>query len=123
MVLLVEDERSVRRATRRLLERAGHRVVDVPDGAEAITVVEDGLDPTVLLTDLVLPGSLNGRDIANRVAQMSPSTRIIYASGYPSEVMSNEDLTQADAAFLAKPFTSVALLDAVAGRSIPEVAR
>lgn len=123
VVLLVEDERSVRRATRRLLERAGHRVVDVPDGAEAITVVEDGLDPTVLLTDLVLPGSLNGRDIANRVAQMSPSTRIIYASGYPSEVMSNDDLVQADAAFLAKPFTSVALLDAVSGRTLTELAR
>ena len=123
VVLLVEDERSVRRATRRLLERAGHRVVDVPDGAEAITVVEDGLDPTVLLTDLVLPGSLNGRDIANRVAQMSPSTRIIYASGYPSEVMSADDLIHADAAFLAKPFTSGALLDAVAGRTLSEVAR
>lgn len=123
VVLLVEDEETVRRSTRRLLERAGHTVVDVANGVDAIAVVEDGLDPTVLLTDLVLPGSFNGRDIANRVTQLSPGTRVVYASGYPSEVMSTEDLTRADARFLAKPFTNVALLDAIEGRDLDVVTR
>jgi two-component system cell cycle sensor histidine kinase/response regulator CckA len=114
-ILLVEDEPTVRRATRRLLERAGHRVVDVGDGIEAIAVVEDGYDPTVVLTDVVLPGSLNGRDLANRILQMVPSARVVFASGYPSEIITRRQLLDEGARFLAKPFNSAALLEAVRG--------
>lgn len=121
IVLLVEDESSVRRATRRLLERAGHRVVAVADGAEALSALERGVHPTVLLTDLVLPGELTGRDIADHVGQTSPDTRIIYASGYPTDVLDRDHLVQTDATFLAKPFSSATLLDAVAGRELLEV--
>lgn len=123
IVLLVEDESSVRRATRRLLERAGHRVIAVADGAEAISALERGVDPTVLLTDLVLPGGLTGRDIADHVAQSSSETRIIFVSGYPTEVLRTEDLVETDATFLAKPFSSATLLDAVAGRELLEANR
>ncbi len=122
-VLLVEDEPTVRRATRRLLERGGHRVLDVADGVQAITAVEDGFDPTVVLTDLVLPGSLNGRDVANRLLQLVPTVRIVFASGYPSEVISRRALLEEGAAFLAKPFSSAALLAAVDGAHKAEVAR
>ncbi|WP_436793017.1 hybrid sensor histidine kinase/response regulator [Actinospongicola halichondriae] len=123
VVLLVEDEPTVRRATRRLLERAGHHVLDVADGAQAITALEDGFDPTVVLTDLVLPGSFNGRDVANCVRQMTPTARIVFASGYPSEIISRRDLLEEGATFLAKPFSSEALLVAVDGASRMEPAR
>lgn len=113
LILLVEDEATVRRSTKRLLERAGHRVVDVADGVEAIAAVEDGLDPELVLTDVVLPGSLNGRDVANRVRQMVPTTRIVFASGYPSEVISRQQLIDDAAAFLPKPFDAQSLLAVV----------
>ena len=122
-VLLVEDESSVRRATRRLLERAGHRVVDVADGDEAVALLDEGLRPTVLLTDLVLPGGRNGREVADHVVGLSPTTRVIFASGYPTEVLGRDGLAQSDASFLAKPFSSAALLDAVAGHDLLEATR
>ena len=105
----------MRRATRRLLERAGHHVVDVGDGIEAIAVVEDGFDPTVVLTDVVLPGSLNGRDLASRILQMTPTARVVFASGYPSEIITRRQLLDEGAQFIAKPFSSETLLDAIRG--------
>ena len=122
-VLLVEDEATVRRATRRLLERAGHRVVEAGDGIAALGVVEDGYDPTVVLTDVVLPGSLNGRDLADQLVQLVPTARVVFTSGYPSEVIDQRQLLDEGARYLAKPFTSDALLSAVQGDEPAEVGR
>jgi two-component system, cell cycle sensor histidine kinase and response regulator CckA len=114
-VLLVEDEPAVRRAAQRLLERAGHRVVAAADGHEALDAVMDGLVPTVLLTDVVLPGMLTGHDVAERVRALVPGVRVVYASGYSRDVLTAEQLVAEHASFISKPFTSRSLLDAVAG--------
>jgi signal transduction histidine kinase/ActR/RegA family two-component response regulator len=115
VVLLVEDEPAVRRAAQRLLERAGHAVVPAADGHEAIDHILDGLRPTVLLTDVVLPGELTGLDVAERVRGRVPGVRVVYASGYSQDVLSVDQLAAEGADFVAKPFTSSTLLDAVAG--------
>ena len=75
LILLVEDEPTVRRSTKRLLERAGHRVVDAADGIQAVAAIEDGLDPDLVLTDVVLTGPLNGRDVADQVRQTGACAR------------------------------------------------
>lgn len=115
LVLLVEDEPAVRRAAQRLLERAGHRVVSAADGHEAIDHLLDGLRPEVLLTDVVLPGGLSGHDVAEHVRAAAPDVRVVYASGYSQDVLTPEQLDAEGATFVAKPFTSDALLAAVAG--------
>ena len=115
VVLLVEDEPAVRRAAQRLLERAGHVVVAAADGHEAVAIVTDGMQPTVLLTDVVLPGTLTGHDVAERVRAAVPGVRVVYASGYSRDVLTIEQLEQEHASFIAKPFTSRSLLGAVAG--------
>jgi signal transduction histidine kinase len=114
-VLLVEDEPAVRRAAQRLLERAGHVVLAASDGHEAVDAVMDGLRPTVLLTDVVLPGTLTGHDVAERVRALVPDVQVVYASGYSRDVLSAEQLVAEHATFVSKPFTSRSLLDAVAG--------
>lgn len=114
-VLLVEDEPAVRRAAQRLLERAGHVVLAAADGHEAVDAVMDGLRPTVLLTDVVLPGTLTGHDVAERVRALVPDVQVVYASGYSRDVLSAEQLVAEHATFVSKPFTSRSLLDAVAG--------
>ena len=118
-VLLVEDEAPVRRATRRLLERAGHQVVEAASGVDAIGLVEDGFDPTVLVTDVVLPGALNGRDVAERVLEMTPAVRVVFASGYANDIVDGEALTSTGGVLLTKPFTTDSLLAAVAGIDRP----
>jgi len=114
LVLLVEDEPAVRRAAQRLLERAGHEVVAAGDGIEALEHVHEGVQPTVLLTDVVLPGGLSGHDVAERVRAEVPGVRVVYASGYSRDLLSAEQVADEGARFVAKPFTSQALLDAVA---------
>lgn len=115
LVLLVEDEPAVRRAAQRLLERAGHQVVPAADGHEAIDHLLDGLRPAVLLTDVVLPGGLSGHDVAEHVRAAAPGVRVVYASGYSQDVLTPDQLDAEGATFVAKPFTSDALLAAVAG--------
>ncbi len=122
LVLLVEDEPAVRRAAARLIERAGYRVQTAGDGLEAIDIVRDGLRPSVLLTDVVLPGDLTGRDVAERIRAAVPGIRVVYASGYSRDVISADQLEREGAAFVAKPFTSSSLLAAIdeaAGAAAP----
>ncbi|HEX4901777.1 MAG TPA: ATP-binding protein [Acidimicrobiales bacterium] len=114
LILVVEDEPAVRRAAQRLLERAGHTVVPAADGHEALDHLLDGVQPTVLLTDVVLPGPLSGHDVAERVRSSLPGVRVIYASGYSRDLLSAEQVAAEGARFVAKPFTSQALLAAVA---------
>jgi signal transduction histidine kinase/CheY-like chemotaxis protein len=119
LVLLVEDEPAVRRAAQRLLERAGHSVVSAADGHEAVDLVCDGVRPTVLLTDVVLPGALSGHDVAMEVRAAVPGVRVIYASGYSRDLLSAEQVDAEGASFVAKPFTSQTLLDAVSDAREP----
>lgn len=117
-ILLVEDEPAVRRAARRLLERGGHTVIDAGHGEEAVATVLNGFEPTVLVTDVILPGGLNGRDVADRVRAIHPGVRVVFASGYPSEIVEPSTLAAGDSAFVSKPFSADALLDAVRGTEV-----
>ncbi|HEX9682253.1 MAG TPA: ATP-binding protein [Acidimicrobiales bacterium] len=112
-VLLVEDEAAVRRATVRLLQGSGHHVKAAATGEEALQTLSGGFTPTVLLTDVVLPGSLNGRDVAETVHHRFPEVRIVFMSGYSQELVDAEIIAELGSVFLAKPFDRRALLDSV----------
>ncbi|MGD2216553.1 MAG: PAS domain S-box protein, partial [Gemmatimonadales bacterium] len=81
-VLLAEDEDSVRRLARRILEDVGYTVLEAREATEALTISEDW-DGSVdlLLTDVVMP-ELNGRELAERLAVRRPGMQILYISGY-----------------------------------------
>ena len=107
-ILLVEDEESLRRLTRNLLEQGGYTVLEACDGAEALQIAQAHSGPIrLLLTDMVMPG-MNGRALAERLSKLHPDMRIAYMSGYTGySEMENASL---DAAILAKPFTRESLL-------------
>lgn len=94
-------------------------MVPAADGHEALDHVLDGVRPTVLLTDVVLPGPLSGHDVAERVRASVPGVRVIYASGYSRDLLSADQVADEGARFVAKPFTSQTLLDAVADAREP----
>lgn len=104
-VLIVEDEDAVRELVRVALARAGYRVLVARDGDEALTraAAHDGrID--LLLTDVVMPG-LNGREVAQRVRQVRPDSRVLFMSGYAAEVIAEGGALSGDAPLLVKPFT------------------
>jgi two-component system cell cycle sensor histidine kinase/response regulator CckA len=81
-ILLVEDNESVRRSAKRILRQSGYRVLEAPNGREALRIFQQqGGKIQLLLTDLVLPGS-DGREIAARIHEICPALPVIFTSGY-----------------------------------------
>ena len=111
-ILVVEDEPAVRAIVVSTLERAGYRVLVAGGPAEAIalsTGLEDPID--LLLTDMVMP-DCTGEGLAAQLTARRPSLRVIMMSGY-SEGMGGRRLPD-DAPFLAKPFSTEALISVIA---------
>ncbi len=113
VVLIVEDDDSVRALARRVLEARGYRVRISAAPDEALRIMgEYGADLSLLLTDVVLPG-MSGQMLARRARELCPHLPVIYMSGYTTEeVQRNTDLSDNDR-FLEKPFTPEALAKSV----------
>jgi PAS domain S-box-containing protein len=104
-ILLVEDEANLRYLARQFLEKQGYRVIEAADGAVAmqIAVAHEGLIH-LLLTDVIMPG-MNGRELAQRVSEIRPNTKVLYMSGYTENVIGHNGTLDAGIRLLQKPFT------------------
>jgi two-component system, cell cycle sensor histidine kinase and response regulator CckA len=113
-ILVVEDEAPVRQLVQRVLSQAGYQVFTAASGADALALIEQGaLQVDLVLTDLIMPGGVSGRDLGQRVRARRPAQRILYMSGYPRDDASAgpEKLRlHSGARTLAKPFTPASLL-------------
>jgi CheY-like chemotaxis protein/two-component sensor histidine kinase len=104
-ILLVEDEPNVRRIARRILERNGYTVLEASNGAEALRVLERRQEPiNLVLTDLVMP-EMGGRELASKLRIVSPTSRILFMSGYTEDAVLRQSVMEPGAMFLDKPFT------------------
>jgi signal transduction histidine kinase/CheY-like chemotaxis protein len=111
-ILLVEDDPFVRQPIRRLLERNGYRVLEAASGREALDAWEARRgDVQLLLTDVVMPGGMSGRELASRLVQRGAGLKIIYTSGYAADAAASQ-LAASDL-FLPKPCPPEALLEAI----------
>jgi CheY-like chemotaxis protein len=110
-ILVVEDEEAVRALVQAVLVRHGYRVIEASSGAEALNRWQERRDEIdVLLTDIVMPGAIDGHELAAQLTREKPDLRAITMSGYdPSEVASQELGTPQ----LRKPFSADELLAAV----------
>ncbi len=111
-VLLVEDEEAVRNACRRILERAGFQVVAARDGTEALAELDDRpID--LLLTDVIMPGGISGRDLAERLQANRPGLPVLFMSGYTADVIATRGILEPGITVVEKPFTTADLLGKV----------
>ena len=112
-VLVVEDERPVRQIVTNALKRAGYRVLSASEPTAGLMLLrEHGHAIDLLLTDVMMPG-INGRELARDARQMLPDLRVLFMSGYADLAFGPEGPAAAGGAFLQKPFTLDALLNAV----------
>jgi two-component system, cell cycle sensor histidine kinase and response regulator CckA len=104
-IMLVEDDESVRNLVRVMLESKGYRVL-AADGAEEAErlCAECPDDVDLLLSDVVMP-EVNGRVLAERLAAVTPSLRVLFMSGYSDEAVYRHGEISPDASFIEKPFT------------------
>lgn len=104
-VLLVEDEDSVRLLAKRMLERAGYRVLSARHGGEALLMAEKHDGPIhLVLTDVVMP-EIGGRELVERLMQRHPDIRPLFMSGYSDEEVLRLDEWLSSVSFLQKPFS------------------
>jgi PAS domain S-box-containing protein len=104
-ILLAEDEANLRYLARQFLEKQGYTVLEAADGARAmqIALAHQGVIH-LLLTDVIMPG-MNGRELAQRIAEIRPQTKILYMSGYTENVIGHNGTLDAGVRLLQKPFT------------------
>jgi two-component system CheB/CheR fusion protein len=84
VVLLVEDEVDVREVTTKLMETLGYTVLAARDGAAALEIARNTDRIDLVLSDIVLPGGMNGFEICRRLCEQKPGLKCLFMSGYAS---------------------------------------
>ncbi len=112
-ILVVDDEDELRSVAVDVLRAAGYAVLEARDGLAALRIAQETpgrID--LLLTDVVMP-QLSGREVAQALGRVHPETKVLYMSGYTGDTLLGNGVSEADIAFLAKPFRPEGLLQTV----------
>ena len=112
-ILLVEDEAVVREFVSEVLRQHDYHVIEAGSGVEALKVWdkhEGKLD--LLLTDIIMPEGINGRELAVELKKRKPELKVVYTSGYSPEII-GRDFERGDTNFLAKPYAAPRLAQVV----------
>jgi CheY-like chemotaxis protein len=112
-ILLVEDDVSVAAVTEAMLIDFGHQVHRAANADEALRILWSEVELDVLFSDVVMPGSMNGVDLAKQAVAQRPSLKVLLTSGFAGESL-DDWLSQSAWPFLRKPFLSTELATALA---------
>ena len=112
-VLVVEDQEDVRTFVVGALSARGYRVLQAPDGPQALTMAKDHAGSIdLLLTDVVLPG-MNGREVAESLRLARPTMKLIYTSGYTQDIIASHGVLNPGVTYVPKPYTAEAIVSHV----------
>ena len=111
-VLVVDDDRGVRRLTARMLRTEGYSVFEAESGAEALRALETDPDIRLLVTDIVMP-EMDGLVLADLALAKLPHLRVMLMTGHAPELTAHLDLHPSPLPVLLKPFTAEQLLGKV----------
>lgn len=104
VVLVVEDDPSLRRLIGIQLQGLGYRVMEVEDGKTALEILETDDRIDLLLTDIVMPEGLSGTELASKAHTLRPDLKVLFVSAYPHARAANVAELGGDAILLQKPF-------------------
>lgn len=103
-ILVVEDDQLVRQHVCANLLGLGYEVVEAESGPQAIEILEQTLDLDLLFTDIVLPGGMNGRALADAAQALRPDLKVLFTSGYTEETIVHYDRFNLEVGLLSKPY-------------------
>jgi two-component system cell cycle sensor histidine kinase/response regulator CckA len=108
-VLVVDDDRGVRRLTARMLRTEGYRVLEAESGEEALRSLEGDSSVRLVLTDVVMP-EMHGLELADRALARNPHLHIVLMTGHAPELTAHIGLRDSPFPVLLKPFTAEQLI-------------
>lgn len=96
-----------------MLRDQGYEVVEAGDGKEAIQCLREGLPFDLLFTDVILPGGMNGTEIADEAERIQPGIKVLFTSGYAETALGHHTRWNQDATLINKPYLKSVLLESV----------
>jgi CheY-like chemotaxis protein len=104
-ILVVEDDPALRAYTRESLNELGYRVLEAANGAAALETLdrEDGID--LLFTDVVMPGGMNGRQLADQAVLRRPGLKVLFTTGYTRNAIVHHGRLDPGVQMIGKPFS------------------
>ncbi len=115
VVLVVEDEAAVRMVIADVLSDLGYTVLEADDGRSSLSIVESGVRIDLLLTDVGLPGGMNGRQVADAARQRRPGLKVLFITGYAENAVVGRSRMEQGMQVMTKPFAVEALAARVQG--------
>jgi nitrogen-specific signal transduction histidine kinase/ActR/RegA family two-component response regulator len=103
-ILVVEDDPLVRNLVAMQLRELGYRVVEAADGPKARRILDSDQPIDLMLTDVVMPGGMTGRQLADVAQRQRPKLKTLYTSGYTEDAIAHQGKLDTGANFLSKPF-------------------
>ena len=114
-ILVVEDNELLLMPVAEVLQEQGYRVLTATDGATALHVLEKEPDVRLVFTDVGLPGTLNGRQLADEAQRQHPGLLVLFTTGYARNAIIHQGRLDPGVEFIAKPFTFAGLIAKIRG--------
>ena len=114
-ILVIEDDARVRKVLVRILHNQGYEITEATDGKGALEHLQSGQIFDLLLTDVMLPGGINGVGIAKKAKLIQPNIKVLYASGYAKNFLYRNEKLDPNATMISKPYNQEELLKKVRG--------
>ncbi|RYX89646.1 MAG: hybrid sensor histidine kinase/response regulator [Comamonadaceae bacterium] len=113
VVLVIDDESTIRMVISEVLEDAGYRVLEAGDGPTGLATLQSGLRIDLLITDVGLSGGMNGRQVADAARVARPELKILFITGYAENAAVGNGYLESGMEVLTKPFELSALANKV----------
>jgi CheY-like chemotaxis protein len=112
-VLFVEDEPAVSAVAQAFFDKLGYKILAVPDGPQAVQILQGGEPVDLLFTDVMLPEGMTGKEIADAARRLRPGIKVLFVSGYATDMLQSEGRLDADSILLQKPYRRADLAEAL----------
>jgi PAS domain S-box-containing protein len=103
-VLVVDDEEDLLEIAVAYLSEMGFTSFEAPDGASALEILAQHKEIDLMVTDIVMPGGMNGVELVQKARILRPDLKIIYSSGFPAEALAERSMSLVDGPLLHKPY-------------------
>jgi signal transduction histidine kinase/ActR/RegA family two-component response regulator len=103
-ILVVEDDPLVRQYVLTQIQSLGYATLSASSGAEALAVIDGGKPIDLLFTDVIMPGNMNGRELAEEAVKRRPEIRVLFTSGYTENAIIHHGRLDPGVLLLAKPY-------------------